>query len=136
MTGWRVKIPAILSGIRGGEACILLGGEPGYSSIVRDFGRHPIQDWTAHRVIHGKKPLAQARSLTMRTIPGHRAVDDGFSVRWRNGTLCRITAVDATIWNLIQVELSQTEPDYAQPGVTIYEVLHVSTAQAQPDRSA
>ncbi len=53
-----------------------------------------------------------------------------------NGTLCRITAVDVTIWNLIQVELSQAEPDYAQPGVTIYEVLHVSTAQAQPDRSA
>lgn len=53
-----------------------------------------------------------------------------------NGTLCRITAVDVTTWNLIQVELTQTEPDYAQPGVTTYEVLHVSTAQAQPDRSA
>ena len=24
-------------------------GEPGYSSIVRDFGRHSIQDWTVHR---------------------------------------------------------------------------------------
>lgn len=53
-----------------------------------------------------------------------------------SGTLCRLTAVDVTTWNLIQVELSQTEPDYAQPGVTTYEVLHVSTAQAKPDRSA
>ena len=120
-------------------------GEPGYSSIVRDFGRHPIQDWTVHRVIHGKKPLIRARSLTMRTIPlpedtAPSQVIEPLTTDFLSGgdgdTLCRITAVDVTTWNLIQVELSQAEPDYTQPGVTAYEILHVSTAQAQPDRSA
>lgn len=28
-------------------------GEPGYSAIVRDFGRHAIQDWTIHQLVAG-----------------------------------------------------------------------------------
>lgn len=27
-------------------------GELGYSAIVRDFGRHPIQDWTVHQLVN------------------------------------------------------------------------------------
>lgn len=119
-------------------------GEPGYSSIVRDFGRHPIQDWTVHRVIRSPRPFTEARSLTMRTIPLPEGaapsqviepLTTDFLSGGDNGTLCRLTAVDVTTWNLIQVELSQAKPDYTQPGVTTYEVLHVSTAQAQPGRS-
>ena len=43
-------------------------GEPGYSSIVRDFGRHPIQDWTVHKLVKGTTPLTQARSLNIQTV--------------------------------------------------------------------
>ena len=39
-------------------------GESGYSSIVRDFGRQPIQDWTVVRLVPGPAPYADARSLT------------------------------------------------------------------------
>ena len=36
-------------------------GEPGYSAIVRDFGRQPIQDWTIHRIVRGPISYADAR---------------------------------------------------------------------------
>ena len=39
-------------------------GEPGYSAIVRDFGRQPIQDWTIHRIVRGPIPYVDAHSLT------------------------------------------------------------------------
>ena len=44
-------------------------GEPGYSAIVRDFGRHPIHDWTVHQLNTGPADYSSARSLTVTTVP-------------------------------------------------------------------
>jgi len=111
-------------------------GEPGYSSIVRDFGRHPIQDWTVHKLVKGTTPLTQARSLNIQTVtlpefavPSEiiEPLTADFLKEQNANTLCRLAAVDVTTWKLIQVELSSANPDHAQPKTTSYEVLHVST---------
>lgn len=43
--------------------------EPGYSAIVRDFGRHPIRGWTVAGVIEGPRPLVQTHSMQITTRP-------------------------------------------------------------------
>ena len=111
-------------------------GEPGYSSIVRDFGRHPIQDWTVHGLVHGPATHASARSLSIETVslPVEVAPSEcieefavGFLRSSDDDTVARVVAVDVTSWNLIRVELSVKEADQVSMNRTTYEVLHVST---------
>jgi hypothetical protein len=114
-------------------------GEPGYSAIVRDFGRRPIHGWTVVGVTDGPAPEAAARSLTTTSHPlpdgvaPSQVVDAlsrGFLAGSDPSTVHRVAAVDVTTWTLVLVELSAAAPsqapDPAGPGTVRYEVLHVS----------
>ncbi|MDX1878748.1 DUF4865 family protein [Mycolicibacterium sp. 141076] len=112
-------------------------GEPGFSAIVRDFGRQPIQDWTLHKIVHGPAAYAQARSLTAKSasLPSAGSPSDcldsitqRFLEHVEDTTVALVTAVDITSWTLIQVELTTEEPDQTLTHVAAYEVLHVSAA--------
>lgn len=112
-------------------------GEPGYSAIVRDFGRHPIHDWTIHQLVTGPADYSAARSLSVKTVtpPSNTApsncIDDitsEFLAATTDSTIARVTAVDVTTWNVILVELSTHETNQSTTGATAYEVLHVSAA--------
>lgn len=114
-------------------------GEPGYSAIVRDFGRHSIQDWTVRQLVDGPADYSAARSLTVKTVPlptntaPSQCIDDitaEFLATATDSTVARVTAVDVTTWTAILVELSTHEADQSSTGATAYEVLHVSTAAA------
>lgn len=109
-------------------------GEPGYSAIVRDFGRQPIQDWTVHRFVSGPAAHPEARSLTIATVPlPTRTAPSGcldpiteeFLACSADTTVALVTAVDVRSWNAVLVELSSTEAD--QGAADVYEVLHVSS---------
>lgn len=111
--------------------------EPGYSAIVRDFGRHPIQDWTVAKLVQGPAEYAAARSLTMKTVklpdsaaPSQclPAIIEPFLSASNECTITRLAAVDVTTWSVILVELSAAELDQAAVGQTTYEVLHVSAS--------
>ena len=113
-------------------------GESGYSSIVRDFGRRPIQDWTVAQLVPGPVPYAGARSLTMSTVqlpegeaPSRclDAVTQPFLSQVEGQTVARLAAVDITTWTVVLVELSGRRAEQTDPRVTGYEVLHVSTAR-------
>lgn len=112
-------------------------GEPGYSAIVRDFGRHSIQDWTLHQLVAGAAEYSDARSLTVKNVPlpASAAPSDciegttaDFLAVNTDSTVARITAIDVTTWDAILVELSTREADESSTDVTAYEVLHVSAA--------
>lgn len=112
-------------------------GESGYSSIVRDFGRRPIQDWTVAQLVPGPVPYAGARSLTMSTVqlpegqaPSQclDAVAQPFLRQVDDQSIARLAAVDITTWTVVLVELSGRRAEQTDPRVTGYEVLHVSTA--------
>jgi hypothetical protein len=111
--------------------------DPGYSAIVRDFGRHPIQDWTVAQLAHGPADYSTASSLTMKTVPLPEeaapsqcldSVTKPFMEQITHSNIARLAAVDLTSWNVILVELSSLEPDQASPDSTSYEVLHVSAS--------
>ena len=110
-------------------------GEPGYSSIVRDFGRHSIQDWTVHKIARGPSSYASARSLSFQTVslPDDVApsacvenLSAAFLSEEDGETVARVAAVDVTAWNLVLVELSAAHAEQSAAGRTVYEVLHVS----------
>ena len=110
-------------------------GEPGYSSIVRDFGRHSIQDWTVHKIARGPSSYASARSLSLQTVslPDDVApsacvenLSAAFLSEEDGETVARVAAVDVTAWNLVLAELSAARADQSGTGRTVYEVLHVS----------
>lgn len=112
-------------------------GELGYSAIVRDFGRQPIQDWTIHQLVDGPADSADAHSLTIATLPlpagatpahGLEAITKEFLASATDDTVALVTAVDVTTWNVIRVELSSRGADQIAVGAVSYEVLHVSTA--------
>lgn len=112
-------------------------GEPGYSSIVRDFGRQPIQDWTVHRLVVGSGDYGQAKSLSMRSVPLPTgaapvrcldAVTEQFLAKVGESTIALVTAVDVTTWNAVLVELSSNPADENAADAFNYEVLHISTA--------
>lgn len=112
-------------------------GELGYSAIVRDFGRQPIQDWTVHQLVDGPADSADARSLTITTLPlpadaapsrSLEAVTEEFLSSGTDDTVALVTAVDVTTWNVIRVGLSRQEAGQSATGAISYEVLHVSTA--------
>lgn len=112
-------------------------GEPGYSAIVRDFSRQPIQDWTVHKLVDGPADYTQARSLTITNLalptgvaPVHclDAITEQFLASVGKSTIALISAVDVTTWNVILVELSITPADQNTADAISYEVLHVSTA--------
>lgn len=105
-------------------------GELGYAAIVRDFGRHPIRDWTVVDVVGGPHPLERGRSMTITTRPlpegvaPSAVVDEltrDFLASTGPSTVRRVAAVDVTTWTVLLAELS-TEPATAAG----YEVLHVS----------
>jgi hypothetical protein len=109
-------------------------GEPGFSAIVRDFGRPPIQDWTIVGVTAGPVALGDARSFTLRSVPlpdgatpSH--VLPGLTADYLGSvtatTVRRVAAVDVTTWTVILAELSAEPASYDGDGVR-YEVLHVS----------
>lgn len=111
-----------------------LWGEPGYSAIVRDFGRRPVQDWTVVDVVAGPVPLDEARSLTTTSVPlpdgvAPSQVVPGLARELLDAatatTACRVAAVDITTWSLLLVELGADTPA-PPPGGAAYEVLHVS----------
>ncbi len=113
-------------------------GELGYSAIVRDFGRQPIQDWTVAQLVPGPAPYTDTRSLTMSTVqlpegeaPSQclDAVTQPFLTQVDDQTVNRLAAVDITTWTVVLVELSSRPAEQADPRVTGYEVLHVSTAR-------
>ena len=118
-------------------------GERGYSAIVRDFGRHPIQDWTVADLVDGPAPLGQARSMTITTRPlpegaAPAEVIGDLAGEFRAGagpaTVRRVTAVDVTSWSIVLAELSAaSSADLGRPGAgqATYDVLHVS-AGPQP----
>lgn len=107
-------------------------GEPGYSSIVRDFGRHPIHDWTLHEIAYGPAGYAKARSLSIQKIslpagatPSSHVerLSTAFLSDTNVDTIARVTAVDVCTWTLILVELSakaanQTAVNSADAGTT------------------
>jgi len=110
-------------------------GELGYSSIVRDFGRHPIQDWTVHQLVNGTADYSAARSLTVKTVPlptstaPSHCIEDitaDFLAASTDSTIARVTAVDITTWTVILVELSSHDADQSPTNAIAYEVLHVS----------
>ncbi|MDQ0708610.1 hypothetical protein QFZ52_001262 [Arthrobacter woluwensis] len=112
-------------------------GEPGYSSIVRDFGRQPIQDWTVHRLVAGPGDYSQARSLSITNTPLPTgiaparcldAIAQQFLSRVSESTISLVSAVDVTTWNVVLVELSSAPSDQRSTDSDIYEVLHVSTS--------
>lgn len=109
-------------------------GELGYSAIVRDFGRHPIQDWTVHQLVNGTADYSAARSLTVKTVPlptstaPSHCIEDitaDFLAASTDSTIARVTAVDITTWTVILVELSShdadqsptIQPSRGQPGL-------------------
>lgn len=109
-------------------------GEPGYSAIVRDFGRRPIQDWTLIDLAAGPRGLDEARSMSISTQPlpaGAAPVEvigdltGGFLAGSGSSTVRRVAAVDVTTWTLLLAELSADPPTADGDGVR-YEVLHVS----------
>jgi len=111
-------------------------GEPGYSAIVRDFGRRPIQDWTIVDVAEGAARLDEARSMTISTEPlpagvaPVHVIDDltrGFLEAVGPKTVRRVAAVDVTTWTLLLAELSAAPPAaHTDRDGAVYEVLHVS----------
>lgn len=112
-------------------------GEPGYSAIVRDFGRQPIQDWTLHQLVDGPAAYAEARSLTITTAPLPtsappslclNAITEEFLGSATATTVALVTAVDVTSWNAILVELSSREAAQDATAAAAYEVLHLSRA--------
>lgn len=112
-------------------------GEPGYSAIVHDFGRHPIQDWTVHQLVAGPADYVAARSLTIKTVPlpdgaapSHciEGITADFLATTIDSTVARVAAVDVTAWAAVLVELSTKEADETSTDVSAYEVLHVSAA--------
>ena len=116
-------------------------GEPGYSAIVRDFGRRPIQDSTVIGITEGSAPLDSARfmSITTQPLPGgiapSQVIDEltqDFLASIRPSTVRRIAALDVTTWTLLHAELSAEAPA-PNSGVTTYEVLHVSSGH--PNRA-
>ena len=113
-------------------------GEPGYSAIVRDFGRQPIQDWTVAQLVPGPASYTETRSLTMSTVqlpegeaPSQclDAVTQPFLTQVDDQTVNRLAAVDITTWTVVLVELSCRPAEQTDPRLTGYEVLHVSTAR-------
>lgn len=109
-------------------------GEPGYSAIVRDFGRHPIQDWTVVDVTAGPLPLDQARSMSITTrnlpegVAPSRIVGEltrDFLASAGPSTVRRVAAVDVTTWSVLLADLSADPPSRVDDSAT-YEVLHVS----------
>jgi hypothetical protein len=112
-------------------------GEPGYSAIVRDFGRRPIQDWTVVDVVEGPMALEDAKSLIMTSRPMPEgmapsqvidAMTRDFLESARSDTIRRVAAVDVTQWNVVLVELLAGAVPANVEGAT-YEVLHVSPGQ-------
>lgn len=112
-------------------------GEPGYSAIVRDFGRYPIHDWTVHQFVAGPADYSAARSLTVKTVPlpvgaaPSHCIEDitaDFLATTTDSTVARVAAVDVTAWTVILVELCTREADESSTDVAAYEVLHVSAA--------
>lgn len=111
-------------------------GEPGYSSIVRDFGRHPIQDWTIVDVARGPANVADAKSLVLieDRVPVDAAPAEAIEALTRNfldssdpDTVWRVAAVDVTTWTVILVEVSAAAvPRQSAVEGASYEVLHVS----------
>lgn len=113
-------------------------GEPGYSAIVRDFGRHPIHTWTVHEKVNGPARYGEARSLKLRTVslPAHAAPSDclrplteDFLSHHSDSTVLRMTAVDVTNWNVLLVELSSDAAVQSSTDALDFEVLHTSTSK-------
>ncbi|QUX26952.1 DUF4865 family protein [Nocardiopsis akebiae] len=109
-------------------------GEPGYSAIVRDFGRRPIQDWTLIGLVSGPRRLDEARSMSISTrplpagvAPVHVVQDltGGFLSSAGSSTVRRVAAVDVTTWTLLLAELGADQPT-VDGEASSYEVLHVS----------
>lgn len=110
-------------------------GDLGYSSIVRDFGRRPIQDWTVVNVTNGPAHLKDAKSLALTThpLPGGMTPAQAIDALTRDflhtttpDTVWCVAAVDVTTWTLILVEISTTAPHQDNPSCASYEVLHIS----------
>ncbi len=113
-------------------------GEPGYSAIVRDFGRRPIQGWTVDRIARGARGYADARSLRIETLalpetapPSQQVatLGDGFLGDIGGDTIAKVAAVDVSSWTMILVELSAAAPAREDTGAVVYEVLHVAAAR-------
>jgi hypothetical protein len=118
-------------------------GEPGYSAIVSDFGRHPIRDWTIVGVKgSGKLDEARSMSITTQPLPAGLApvqvlegITCAFLASIGSSTVRRVAAVDVTTWTLLLAELS-AEPPTTDDETTNYEVLHVSPGpQVEPKDS-
>lgn len=118
-------------------------GQLGYAAIVRDFGRHPIQDWTIHQLVNKSTDYSTARSLTVAKFPLPTstapsdcvdAVTADFLATATDSTIARVTAVDVSTWNIILVELSSQEADQSSTDVITYEVLHTSAAALSSSR--
>jgi hypothetical protein len=111
-------------------------GEPGYSAIVRDFGRRPIEHWTVAGVAVGAASLAAARSLRLSRYPLPEGVapsqavgpmTDPFLAASAPATVRRVAAVDVTTWTVLLAELSaETATTQHDADAAVYEVLHVS----------
>lgn len=109
--------------------------DPGYSAIVRDFGRHPIQDWLIHKFFSGPSEASLARSLNIKTLQLPRAVapssciedlTQDFLRSTNESTVALLTAVDLGSWTLLFAELSTKESEQENSEFTSFEVLHVS----------
>ncbi|CAB0991281.1 hypothetical protein FRC0535_00019 [Corynebacterium diphtheriae] len=112
-------------------------GESGYSAIVRDFGRYPIQNWIVHQLVTGPASYSAARSLTVKSVPlpantapshGIETIASEFLATATGSTVARVAAINVTTWTVTFIELSTREADECAIDATTYEVLHVSTA--------
>jgi hypothetical protein len=109
--------------------------DPGYSAIVRDFGRRPIEDRMVVELVEGSAAPAAARSLVVRRRPLPDGVAPSRSVEGvvrdfleaaGGETVWRVAAVDVTTWEVALVDLSTRAAEESSSDA-VYEVLHVST---------
>ncbi|WP_026918421.1 DUF4865 family protein [Gordonia shandongensis] len=126
-------------------------GRLGFSSIVRDFGRAPIADWTVAALSHGPARYADAKSLRAQVIsvPDGMSPADGVSsivdphmADIGPTTVARLAAIDVTSWTAVLIDLSTADLDTADLSTekstqhavrtSSYEVLHVSHAADEP----
>jgi hypothetical protein len=117
-------------------------GEPGFSAIVRDFGRPPIQDWTIVGTTAGPVALRDARSFALRSVPLPDGATPSHVLAGMTGeflgsvtatTVRRVAAVDVTTWTVVLAELSAYPVSYGGDAVR-YDVLHVSPGPDSADR--
>lgn len=121
-----------------GAASFLWSGV-GFSAIVRDFGRPPVQTWVGGTSRSAGPGPHDARHAVRRTVPVApdadltavtAAVDEQLAAELdRPGVRLVAYGVDPRAWELVTFTLHATDPGPVPDGAVRYEVLHVSAPE-------